>query len=802
MKKIGLILGFIGLILGSISAQTIEEHWTTDFSGGIRPDLSPAMMADKEMIRLHNAVIEGTSIKLRPGFTLWKKRLDALSDGSNPKAVDDAVYGVRSLYEFYNDVTRETQVLAVINDEVWWADTDSTNWHRIGLSAGTVTAAEDDSIVIGADTDWWPRMLPQDGDDWTLHIGDSAEGVHRVVGSKILLDGQWQPTTASGAKYELVPVFDSTKNLHFTSVNQTCFISDGTRPVVQWRRHTIDNGYYIVDSAIIDSTDINPGTNLMRVDFSSALTLALVDSANDYAIRNYSLVWCDTLKDSLQIYTIPVSSLNYSSNVKRLQLIGSPADTIPFGHMAGLTGYVCLPLNEGYFFDPDTVYSGIIDMTVDGDILIDTSESFYVSEMKSGAYYCKISDTTGEYGSDGWRDFTISSCRVVTVDTSSKTYTGLRISVERNDGIDENSLLDNVFGKPYVVLKGDFYPRAHFTQWRQARMWFMASPVYPNAAWYSKPLGFAGLITTNYYDDVSTLDFETIGAGDGDEITGLSLMQQWLIAYKRHHIYTIGGTPPKPDVYLKSSNYGLWSDGFLMPYKEINFGLNRLGMFGFNGASVEDHNQISLNVSPFFTDTLNLAEMDIVRGELYDDYILFSFPSGSNTSNNKTLAVDTKTGAWSTWSIAAASYLTRRAPGSLDTLLFGSPDSASIFVMGGTSDAGTTIEMIYKSPFFDFGTTAWKKQLRKVQITGQFNVNSSLSVFVYTDSLHDESYGDTVACSALLGYNSPQDVLFELPVEIEDATRISIEVRSIGADSLRIDKIGYFYTKTRKVGSQ
>ncbi len=784
-------------LVAIVSAQTLEEYWTIDFSGGIRPDLSPAMMPDYAMIELHNAVIEGTSIKLRPGYTLWKKRLDALSDGSNPKAVDDAVYSVRGLYEFYNDVTKQTQVLAVVNDEVWWAANDSINWHRIGLTAGTLTATQNDSIVIGASTDWWPRMLPQDGGNWTLHVVDSAEGVYKVIGNKILLDGQWQPTTASGAKYELTPVFDSTKNIHFTTVNQTCFISDGTRPVVQWSNYTIDNGYYIIDSAIVDTIG-GPAAHKQFVRFSTGLTLDLVDSVGDYTVGDNALAIIDTLKDSTKVHICPIIWHANNSN-KLLWVVLADRDTN--FTLEGNAAYVVRPLSEGWNFEPDTVYSGAIDAINakdQGNLLIyDTSQTWGLDEFNSGVYELIVYDTAH----DTRFAFASTKFYAASIDTDfgggNKTYTALQISTN-----DTPQAAAVTVGDEYDILKYTYFPHAHFTQWRQARMWYMASPVYPNAAWYSEILGAAGLETTNYYDDVSTLNFETIGAGDGDQLTGLSTMQQWLIAYKRHYIYAIGGVPPLFDVYLKASNYGLWSDGFLMPYLESNFGLNRLGVFAFNGAQVADHKELSFQVSPFFTDSLNLSEMDIVRGELYNDYILFSFPSGSNTSNNKTLVLDTKTGAWSTWSFAAASYLTRRAPGSLDTLLFGSPDSASIFVIGGTNDAGAEIELTYKSPFFDFGTTAWKKQLRKVYVTGQFNVLCSLRVHVYTDSLHTAAYKDSIVCSALLGYQTPQDLLFEFPDDIEDATRISIKLESMNADSLKIDKIGYAFLPTRKVGAQ
>jgi hypothetical protein len=797
MKSIVIILSIIVLFLSTALAQNLEEYWSTDFSGGIRPDLSPAMMPDNAMIELHNGVIEGMSIVLRPGYSLWAQGIDTLTDGTSPKAVDDAVYGVRGLYEFYNDITGETQVLAVINDEVWWIADDSTNWHRVSLSAGTATATQNDSIVIGASVDWWPRMLPQNGDDWTLHIADSAEGVYRVIGNKILLDGQWKPTTASGAKYELTPVFDSTKNIHFTTVNQTCFISDGTRPVVQWSNHTIDNGYYIIDSATVDTIG-GPAEHKHFVSFSTGLTLDLVDSAGDYSANDNALAIIDTLKDSTKVHICPIIWHADNSN-KLLWIMIADRDTN--FTLENNVAYIVRPLSGGWNFEPDTVYSGTIDaLNAQGGgnlLMYDTSQTWGLDEFNSGVYEIIAYDTAH----DTRFAFASTKFYAAAIDTDfgggNKTYTALQITT--NDTPQGNAV---TVGDAYDIIKYTYFPHAHFTQWRQARMWYLASPVYPNVAWYSEMVGAAGLNTTNYYDDVSTINYETIGAGDGDEIMGVSKMQQWIIPYKRHHIYAIGGTPPLFDVYLKSSNYGLWSDGFSMPYMETDFGLNRLGVFAFNGAQVMDHKQVSAEVAPFFIDSLNLSEMDLVRGELYDDYILFSFPDASNTKNTKTLVLDTKTGAWSTWGFAAASYLTRRAPGSLDTLLWGATDSAAIFVMGGTTDAGTEIELSYKSPFFDFGDASWKKQLRKVYVTGQFNVLCSLRVHVYTDSLHDAAYTDSILCSSLLGYETPQDRYFEFPTSIEDATRISIKLESMNADSLRIDKIGYAYKKTRKVGAQ
>lgn len=807
------LIVIIVLLFSTASAQDLQWKFINDFSGGVRTDLDVTNLPDNAAYILDNAVLNSGAIELRPGYSLWKKRIDALSDGSAPASV----YGVRHLYEFYNDVDDEIQFLCAINDEVWWADDDSTNWHRIGLMSGTLTATQNDSIVIGNSTDWWPRMLPDDGSNWQLHIdNDSVVEVLKVVGNKILLEAQWKATTAATAKYELTPVFDSTKNIHFTTVGETCFISDGTRPVVQWSKYKTWNSYYIVDSATIDGFDLVVGTNLMLMTFSDALTLDLVDSAADYGINYYSVVWCDTLKDSTQVYTVPISSYNYDvfgipftqQSATKIYTIASGAEEISSTTSSGTKAYICLPLSEAYFFDPDTVYSGIIDFTIDGDVLIDTSVSApagvfeSVEAMKSGAYYCKVVDTTGNYGaSNGYRDFTISTCRAVTVDSNDKTYTGVRVSVDRTVSTHENSLLSDVIGKPYSILKGDYYPKAHFTKYRQGRIDFVATPVYPSNMWYSKEVGYAGLSTTNYYDDVSTADYELIGAGDGDEVTGYEVLQQWGVVYKRHHIYNITNLAAEEPVYLKSSNYGLWSDGFLLPYRENHFGLNRLGMFGYNGADVARHHNLSGLVSSFFTDSLNFAEMDVVRGELYDDYILLSYPNGSSTANDETLVLDTRSGAWTTWDLGAGSFLVRRAPGGLDTLLFGSPDSAAIFVLGGTDDAGTAIDLTYQTPYMDFDLPDWNKQVKKLQVTGRFNHGCSLHVYLYADSLDAENHSVTISCGDK-GYGNPVDIIYDFPSDIEKTTRFSLKLVSDDADSLKITRVGLGYVRTERVGAQ
>ena len=431
------------------------------------------------------------------------------------------------------------------------------------------------------------------------------------------------------------------------------------------------------------------------------------------------------------------------------------------------------------------------------DSIIISDDSIYRDEdLFTASYIFKIIDGPGAEDT-WWSDGT--PCTLHRTDDDNLT---LRICAPVNDFSGDEITLPPHDSASYIVLQLNQYPPVAFTKLRQNRMWFVSGLNAPNTVWYSPLENAAGLGADMYYDDLNLAHYELVGADDKDEMTGVNTMQQWLIFYKQQHIYVLADNNSPFDIYEKSSNYGLWSDGFSQSYMQNEFSLHRLGLFGFNSATVTPHSQLSGAVASFFADSLNQSEMDLVRGEIYDDYLLVSFPTGSGTKNDKTLVLDLRTGAWTEWSFAGASYVTRRAPDGLDSLLWGSPDSASIFVMGGTSDAGTEIEMEYQTPYMDFGSPTIKKQVRAISVSCQANSACSLALNFYIDDLQSSEYSDYFECDTLLGYDSPQHLILDLPASMEFGTHCSVKLTSVNADSLKISKLGMMYLAKQEIESE
>lgn len=1081
----------VWLILLSVAfAQDYEWYWMRDFSGGLRTDLDPTTLPNNAALKLENAVFEGRSLKLRPGYTLWAHRIDSLIDGSLPSPVR----GIRGLYEFYDDITEDRQVMAVIHDEVWWTHTDSSAFYRVGLPirGGQIVLADNDSVAYGINSYWLEHILPEDGRDWRLYIYTEANTfdfeVYRVQGKhRLMLDvANTDGAFTNVEDYDLVPTFDTLNNIQFSSISGTCFISDGTHIVRQWDGNELSNSHYIIDSAIVESI-IYGGTDFTTLTLSEPLSPQTLDILDVYAAQHYSVIY-----DLEQVYpydqqnSIMRMPIDSCPNASTIYLFGDLIDQRDIAR--GQRIYVVPSLSEAFAFAVDTILNGVLDSIVKKDTLPEAAVTIdslltqfgidslavgvdsvtinlgisyqsvddyvvvfgYESEYESrimprivdidefrlirppvdnnkkqvlnwitvgitdetdsadgetygedwlwqwdwdvvplgatsktittGYDYATIADfrplvamqgysailsprfaenkannqftyddsepsdvfswiTVGTPDTPGEANSTDDTLLVqwgidtlfvgettdffyfdqpytarpevcfATLDTlpgadsdtieeqivasyTSKTLfklkrkhstaqcifswlavgaigTGsggagdtnvyhlayddliIKDSFSRDadmyaapylfkithgpdvdqtwwaDGVpcvlyrDEHDTLalrviaadvdwdGNTVTLPasddsnrYVVLRLDQYPPVKFTAPRQNRMWFASTDDEPNILWYSMLDHAADLVTRNFFDDVSTANLEIVGSGDKDELMGLTVLQQWLLLYKRNHVYALGDNYRPFDVYEKSGHYGLWTDGFLEPFMATEFGLNRLGIFGFNGASIVTHDQMSAAVASFFADSLNLNEIDVSRGAIYDNYLIVSFPTGSSTANDKTLVRDTRTGAWAEWSFVGGSYLTLRSPAGLDSLLWGDPDSAAIYVMGGTSDAGTEISLAYQTPYTDFGIPEWEKQARKVYVSCQANSGASLIVGVYANDLQSVEYTDTLVCDATIGYDSPQVLVLDLPVSIETHTHYSVAITSLGADSLKIGNLGIGYIKTEMVGAQ
>lgn len=760
-----------------VYAQEGEWYLITDFSGGIQPRVSPSQLPPNAAIRMDDINVEGGKMEKRDGFAVWPMTYpDSMSTGH------------RGMFEFYNVVTTETQVLAINNSEMLYKADTTSHFRYLGIS-GIVEVVSGDTVVYGQSASFVQGVMPSNGEGWRLYIGldDSLSApIKRIVGNQIVLDDTtfgFSRTT----RCTVAPPFSTSNNVGFTTWGQNCYISDGINPVRIWSNNSLLTDYYIVDSATIDSLawlsgDGSPqGEPRRYVIFSTALTLGTVDSVGDYYANSYIFIGQDTSTATLVTGYIAYAT---SLSTKRLFVNLDSIETVTSGTM----GYIALPISTGYSFNVDTVFTGTLDSTSQRPgygngyriVAFDTDQTWEWRDFRSGVYKFFVTDgmgavkyVDGEHFFMDWvTDGAANELALFIKEWSNHTH----------DSLDNTS--------EYQILRYDYYPRVKFTTLSSNRLWLASTPEYPNRMWYSE---------VNDPNDISTVNFEEVGGDDGDELMGFSARQNYRIGYKRNHIYQITGdfsSSERTSILSKSQNYGLWSDGMLLPYQSGDIGLNRSGLFSFNGSSVKE---LSQSMLPFFMDSLNLAQVSKVRGAIVGNKLLFSYPSGSETENSATLVMtlDQPT-VWTTWSFAPSAYLTRRSPGQNDSLLVAPTDTSLIYIYGGSVDVSDSIQFDYQSPFMDFGMPLMQKCIEEFYLSCAMASQDSIIFEIYEDTLAAVAWADTLVNLAV-GETEWRTYIRAVPASVDNAYRFSFRIRSVGfATTIKLDRFGVRVKPTQK----
>lgn len=819
------------LIILLMTSIVYADDWyqIDDFSTGLQSATSPSKIDQSALSKCENFEIEGGTLRLRKGYSVVASRIDTTLAGARPSPVR----GVRGLYEWYNEVTGKRQLLAVIHDEVWCLPEDSTRWHRVGTSTGNITIVIADSIGYGTGSSWLHNVLPEDGQYWRLYIDEDVTvsfNVRKILSDYTMwLDGS-AAATYTNKKYVLTPIFDTTANIDFTSWFQTLFISDGSHITRQWKTDEFRNSYYILDSATISSKDVyacpSVGPFYTRLGFSTKLTGApygitmngTLHEIPEYGEYHYSIMVMDTAAGHYR--RVPI--VNYVDadcdmvDAPRWSQCAVFADSL--AHKAlniGTKIYITPPVSEGWAFSVDTIYWGEVDsvyshadssisnymrtvMMYDLDVINEDSIET-IHDLSTSAYVVKI--ISGSRATDNWWSAGVASCYLDYDSTTSSIrpdtsylygILGLRVLIPANDFSGTGNTAIPESGSDYIVLRLNYYPSAKQTMVHEGRLWFAGTNLYPNNVYWSD---------VNDPNAVSPANFEIIGGNDNDEIMSVTKNASFRIFYKRNHIYALSGdmnTAGGWSVQPLSKDYGLWSGSFLVSNKGLDYGLNKLGLFSFNTSSVND--EFSFPIRPFFTDSINRAKFNLVSGVVRDNDIMFSYPSGSNTKNTATLVMD-ETGAWTTSTLVGGSYLVRRAPGSLDSLYFGSVDSASVYVVSDTSlDAGIEIIGSCRSALLDFGSPTVNKQITDVYVHGRFNKACSLKVTIYENDFTTIGWTDSSMVSATAGTVWEKFIRSVAPTEF--CTKFAVGIETINADTCVIDGIGLKYATKEEAGNR
>lgn len=190
-------------------------------------------------------------------------------------------------------------------------------------------------------------------------------------------------------------------------------------------------------------------------------------------------------------------------------------------------------------------------------------------------------------------------------------------------------------------------PLGYYPNWFHNYLFVGKTDANPNRLFWSNlgdPTTFNG---ANFVD---------INPGDSDQITGLGRLQDEMFVFKQNTIWSITGwsgtTFSSTTILTQNTNARLLGYGCVAPDSIISTG-NDLYFFSFLGNSPvirslkKTINAVTLGggvVSGDIKatmDTINQSQLGKISGTFDGRYVYYAIPTGSSTTNNKILALDT-----------------------------------------------------------------------------------------------------------------------------------------------------------------
>lgn len=208
--------------------------------------------------------------------------------------------------------------------------------------------------------------------------------------------------------------------------------------------------------------------------------------------------------------------------------------------------------------------------------------------------------------------------------------------------------------------------------------------------------GVAALRSRLYYSDLSdaetwpVLNFIDVGKGDGDTITGLTVLLDALVIYKTNSVWMLTGSSSSDFVLRRvTDEAGTSSNKSLALVKNNLIGIATDGVRLFDGIkSVAASDKIRVTF-----EGLNRTQLGLAEGVVFDHHYYLAVPEGSSIYNNCILVYDLIRAAWTVYRgmNVGAWCVWRRY--NKDYLLFGSATTGQVYEYPSTySDAGVAID--------------------------------------------------------------------------------------------------------------
>jgi hypothetical protein len=258
---------------------------------------------------------------------------------------------------------------------------------------------------------------------------------------------------------------------------------------------------------------------------------------------------------------------------------------------------------------------------------------------------------------------------------------------------------------------------------------------------------FAG---TPGYTEANLID---VAKDDGDKITGLAKLQEFLIIFKERSIYQLSfDSTGAPSIKQLNGAIGCVSHRSIDNVENEIFFLSRRGQYSLgnepNYFQTFRTNELSVRIHPVI-ETITAANLANTAA-IFSNYVFYSSVSvGGTTTNNSTLTYDRRYGAYSKWTNISANAFTEFIDSNnVSHLYYAADNEAQVYeIVDGTySDNGTAISAYWTSKAINFGDFSLYKQVLYIDFEFRAIVGS-VTLDVYTD-------GGDLANSTSLAFTS------------------------------------------------
>jgi len=237
--------------------------------------------------------------------------------------------------------------------------------------------------------------------------------------------------------------------------------------------------------------------------------------------------------------------------------------------------------------------------------------------------------------------------------------------------------------------------------------------------------------------------------GDGQKVTGLSKLGFNLIVFKKHQIHHISGcTSADFTRRMLVRDKGSYSHRSLVNTGNTIIMLHKSGILNFNGTAIQD---MSVN----FKSKIDGMDLDTYGQNacavFYNKRYWLSYTSEGETSNDKTLVVDSITGACTEYDYGVnAFYL------DLANNLYGAGNSGFVYQLDNTNlDVTTDIASYWQSKYLDFGLPGVTKKLKEFTVYMSLATESMTFTFYTDQGRQDWAKTVTPTSAAVTEYRNP-----------------------------------------------